>query len=116
MINFDDFWFQGYKEGSLMNAQENENSYLVELRAVGVKKEDIKINFEDDVLVVKSENKKASEQPKWLRREFHKDTIDKRIIVPGDSDRDNVKARVEDGILVIEIPKLESKKSVILVE
>ncbi len=114
MIDFYNNWFQGFKSESLMNVTETEKAYTIELRAVGLKKDEIKISFEDDVLVVKSEKKNDGEN--WLRHEFWNDSIDKRIIIPGDSDRDNVKAKVEDGILKIEIPKTESKKSVITIE
>lgn len=113
MIGFNDFWFQGFKENTPMNVKENENSFMIELRAVGLKKEDIKINFEDDVLVVKA---KVEDREPWLRHEFWRDSIDKRILIPGSCSQDNVKAKVEDGILSIEIQKKEKEKREIAVE
>ena len=114
MIDFNNFWFQSYKDGALMNAKEVEDSYILQFRAVGLDKKDIQVNFDDDVLVVKSLNdRKKESDTSWLRHEFWQDTLNKRIIIPENADKDQTQAKVENGILTVEIKKKEKSQRAI---
>ena len=42
-MNIFDYYFPGFKNEAMLNVRENDKSYLLELRAVGLTKDDIKI-------------------------------------------------------------------------
>ena len=109
-----DYYFPGFKNEALMNVRENDKSYLIELRATGLTKDDIKITFEDNTLIVKSIKPKV--ETTYVRHEFWDDTIDKRIQFPGDADIDTTTAKVENGILYVEVQKTAGRKHEIQVQ
>lgn len=113
-MNIFDYYFPGFKNEAMLNVRENDKSYLLELRAVGLTKDDIKITFEDNVLVIKSIKPKV--ETTYIRHEFWDDTIDKRIQFPADADIDSTTAKVENGILYIEIQKVAGSKKEIQVQ
>jgi HSP20 family protein len=113
-MNIFDYYFPGFKNEAMLNVRENDKSYLLELRAVGLTKDDIKITFEDNVLVIKSIKPKV--ETTYIRHEFWDDMIDKRIQFPADADIDSTTAKVENGILYIEIQKAAGSKKEIQVQ
>ena len=116
---FEDLFFPtSWVSASLMNLSETEDSFVIELRATGLSKEDIDISIEDDVLIVKSKTDSVNKSNKWLRHEFRPDKINKRIEIPYGCDLSNIKAKVELGILTITIPKDYEKtnKKYIMIE
>lgn len=113
-MNIFDYYFPGFKNKAMLNVRENNKSYLLELRAVGLTKDDIKITFEDNVLVIKSIKPKV--ETTYIRHEFWDDTIDKRIQFPADADIDSTTAKVENGVLYIEIQKAAGSKKEIQVQ
>jgi len=115
---FEDLFFPtSWVSASLMNLSETEDSFVIELRATGLNKEDIDISVEDDVLIVKSKTDTTNKNNKWLRHEFRPDKINKRIEIPYGCDLGNIKAKVELGVLTITIPKdyeKTNKKSIMI--
>ena len=52
------------------------------------------------------ENKKAH----YLRREFSYSKYEQTLILPDDVDKENIAARVADGVLTIDLPKIVQKQ------
>jgi HSP20 family protein len=106
--------FEGRNNG-LSNIAENENEYVVELTAPGLKKEDMKINLENDILTISSEieDKKEETNAGYHRREFRKSSFSRSFSVPKNVNRDEISASMTDGILIVSLPKIkeEEKKS-----
>ena len=104
------------KNGGLSNVSENENEYLVEISAPGLKKEDIKIELENDVLKISSsvEDKKEEKNESYYRREFYKSSFERSFAIPKGVNKDEISATMTDGILIVEIPKTtqEIKESI----
>jgi len=75
----------------------------------GVKKEDVKITFEKDLLMVEGEKKHESkeENAKYYKREISYGKFSRSFIV-GDADPSGIEASFTDGILNITIPKGKS--------
>ena len=97
------------------NVMENEEMYVVQLAAPGMKKEDFFVNINDEGnLVVKMEQKadekKADEKMHYLRREFSYTKYEQTLILPDDVDKNKIEAKVEDGILTVKLPKVEEAK------
>jgi HSP20 family protein len=95
-----------------VNILENEKAYTVEVAAPGLTKDDFHISLhEDNHLVVsvekKAETKDENKKGKYLRREFSYMNFTQSMILPDDVDIEKIDAKVEDGVLSIEIPKKE---------
>lgn len=100
------------KNNGLSNISENENEYLIELTAPGLKKEDIKIELENDVLKISSnvEDDKEEKNENYYRREFYKSSFERNFAIPKGVNKDEISATMTDGILIVEIPKMKEEK------
>ena len=95
-----------------INVIEDEKDYKVEVAAPGMNKEDFKINVTDDNYLVltmekKNESKDEDKKRKYLRREFSYHKFEQSLAIPEDVNKDDINATVHDGILTIEIPKVQ---------
>ena len=87
---------------------ETDKEYVVELALAGVKKEDIKMNLEDDVLSITAERKES--ENKYNRKQTFYGKYIKSFTLPESVDKENIQAAFEDGILKLSIPKTEEKQ------
>jgi Molecular chaperone (small heat shock protein) len=99
------------------NVMENENGYSVDIAAPGMTKNDFNIKIdENNVLTVsmekKEEKKDENKKMRFLRREFSYTQFTKSLILPDDVEKENIEAKIENGVLNISIPKKEEKKAV----
>lgn len=111
---FNDFfgneWLeQNYKSAPAINIQQNENGYFVEVAAPGMTKEDCKVRIdESDNLLIEFEKKSQTEDKdkkgSYLRREFSYTQFQRRMILPDSVEKDKITAKVENGVLTIDIP------------
>ena len=85
--------------------KENENSYVMDIEIPGFEKKDIGISLENGYLTIsaKKEEKQDGKKENYLRRERNYSCS--RSYYVGDVDKDKVKAKYENGVLVVEIPK-----------
>ena len=97
-----------------VNIRENENEYLIDVAAPGMKKDDFKVNYDNGRLVISSEIKHENEKKddgKITRREFSYSSFQRSFTV---SDKlvepDKIVAKYADGILSIKLPKREEVK------
>lgn len=91
---------------------EKDNAYYVQAELPGFKKDDITIEITDNYLTIRAkrdEMKQVEEKDKYIHRERSYGEFVRQFYV-NDADQDNIKAKLEDGILHIEIPKLHSDK------
>lgn len=95
-----------------VNIIESEDDFKVEVAAPGMTKEDFKVNInEDNELTVTMEKKsEQSEEDKkhkgtYLRREFSYSQFQQRLILPDNVMKEQIAARVENGVLTIDILK-----------
>ena len=95
-----------YSERS--NLLEDDNSYKLEIQVPGLTKKDISITSESGYLSIssKTEDKFKVDNKTYLRREFYNTEIELDYRLPDNIDMGNIKAKVENGILGIEVPKL----------
>ena len=97
------------------NIKENENAYTMEVAAPGLKKEWVRINLDNDgnlciAIENKMEHKNEDKHEHYLRREFSYSNYQQCYTLPEDADREKISAKVADGILEVEIPKLTPKE------
>lgn len=108
-----------------VNILEDENEFKVEVAAPGMTKEDFKVNInEDNELLItmekREEHKEGDEKEKdgkkqkkgtYLRREFSYSQFQQRLILPDNVEKGKIAAKVEHGVLTIEIPKKKETKT-----
>ena len=95
-----------------VNVKETEKAYIVELAAPGVKKEYCRIHVDEDhnlcvAIENKFEHKEEDKHSHYLRREFSYTNYEQKYSLPDDVNEEEINAKVEDGILTIDLPKLE---------
>ncbi len=113
---FNDSWMPVKFSGSTpaINVSEDEKAYKVEVAAPGMTKEDFKINVANDDLVISMEKKNDSKEDKkstkYLRREFSYSKFEQRLALPDNIEKQNICASMNDGVLVVNIPKMTEKE------
>lgn len=95
-----------------INVKETDKAYIVEVAAPGMKKEDFSINIDaDGNLAIKMEKKNVAKEENqrehYLRREFFYSKFEQTLLLPDDVDKDKIGAGVSDGVLTVDLPKLE---------
>ena len=101
-----------------INVIENEHGFELELAAPGMTKEDFKLSLDEEGDLVinmekkeeNKENKEGKRHGRYLRREFSYAKFQQTMILPEDADKENISASVENGVLKVNIPKLEVKE------
>ena len=94
--------------------KELDNAFELDIDMPGCSKEDVKAQILDGYLVVSastnSEKEEKDEKGKFIRRERYSGSMSRRYYVGDQIKQDDIKARFEDGILKLTIPKEEPKK------
>lgn len=105
--------FESKRNSGLSNVSENENDFYIEISAPGLKKEDIKIELENDILKISSDivDKKEKEENGYYRREFYMSSFERSFTLPKNANKNDISASMIDGILNITISKLKEQKS-----
>ena len=98
-----------------VNVKESEKAYTMELAAPGIKKEycRVAINDEGNLTIAienKQEHKHEDKHHHYLRREFSYSNYEQSYMLPDDVVKDQISAKVEDGILTVTMPKTEPKQ------
>jgi HSP20 family protein len=94
-----------------INEQANETVVIAELP--GVKKEDVKITFEENVLTISGERKpyEIPESARVLLNEVRVRNFNRSVRLAHDVDAEKISAEMKDGILRIALPKAETAKA-----
>jgi HSP20 family protein len=100
------------KTFAAMDVTESEQEYVAVSEMPGVKKEDVKISFEKNVLTVQGQRKpyEVPDEAKVLLNEIRVRDFSRSIQVPGDIDADKISAELENGILRVVLPKGQSAR------
>lgn len=96
-----------------VNIKESADRFEVEMAAPGFEKGDFKIELNKDVLTISSEKKvekETKDDQQFTRREFSYQSFCRSFSLPESTDRDNISARYDNGILKVEIPKMDHAK------
>jgi len=92
-----------------VNTREGEDGYYVELDLPGIKKEDINIDVNDNVVTISGERKtkKEVEEDDYYKIESNYGKFERSFALPDNVDTDNIHAQSQDGVLEVVIPKLK---------
>ena len=98
------------------DVKETETGYELDVDLPGYKKENVQVELKDGCLTVaaKTEQNKdeKDENGKYIRRERYSGTCSRSFYIGEDIEKNEIKAKFEDGILKISVPKKEVKKEI----
>ena len=116
--DFFDFSASAYSGSELMNTdiKETEKGYELTISLPGVKKEDIKAEVKDGYLMITAAaNSKTDEKDKtgkYIRRERYSGSMSRSFYVGDGVSQEDIKAKFENGVLTLDVPKKEAKPAV----
>tara|TARA_B100000212_G_scaffold23264_1_gene15504 strand:- start:5160 stop:5564 length:405 start_codon:yes stop_codon:yes gene_type:complete len=89
-----------------ISINQNDKAYLINIEIPGFDKSEIDITVEEDILSVVGKNSDVDNDMNYIRK-----SINRSFYLPEDSKADKINAKVKNGILEIEIPKLKKIKN-----
>jgi HSP20 family protein len=91
---------------------ETDKEYVIRAELPAVKKEDVKVTFEDGMISIKGERKQQKEDKneKYHRVESFYGSFERTFSLPDNVNSDAIHCESKDGILTVHIPKTESPK------
>lgn len=102
-----------------INVKENSNEYTMEFAVPGIRKEYCRVNLNNEgnlevYIENKLEHKEENKKEHFLRREFSYSNYQQTYVLPEDVEKDQIAAKVENGVLSINMPKkqVEEKKQI----
>jgi len=117
---FDDFNI-GFSDSSSfkpkINISEDDKNYYVDAELAGIKKDDVSIEYTNQILTItaKKQEEKEVKDKNYHRVESSYGTFSRSVQVPN-VDYNNTKAKFEDGVLKITLPKKLENKTKISIE
>ena len=92
-----------------VNTREGEYAYHVEVDLPGIKKEDVDISVEDNVLTISGERKVKDEvkEDDYYKIESRYGKFSRSFTLPEKVDVEDIHAEAGDGVLEIVVPKLK---------
>lgn len=110
---FDRFFNRSYVFNGIKpvksNFLEKENSFILETLVPGINKDELDISLDGNKLTIEFNKKesKKEEENNYTLKEFYSESFKRTYSLPEYIDSDNISSKCENGILYIEIPKLE---------
>ncbi len=111
--NFFDMPFTGRENPGLMKTDivEKDKGFELMIDMPGVKKENVKAELNDGYLTVSVNNEHASDEKdkegRYIRRERYFGSYSRSFYVGKDITQEDIKAKFENGVLKLDIPKKE---------
>lgn len=98
-----------------VNVQETNDDYRIEVAAPGMKRDEFKVELDNNVLTISSEREDKHEEQdetrNYTRREFNYQSFQRSFTLPENKvEGEKIAARYVDGILHITVPKKEEAK------
>jgi HSP20 family protein len=92
---------------------ERDKEYLIKVDLPEVRKEDVKVLFDDGVLTIKGERKVEKEEKgeKVHRTERYFGMFERTFALPEDVDAKLIRAESKDGVLYIHLPRVHVEKA-----
>jgi HSP20 family protein len=96
----------------LVDITEDDKEYLIKAELPEVKKEDVKVSVQDNVISISGERKSEKEEKgkKYHRVERAYGSFYRSFTLPEDADGGIVAAEFKDGVLKVRLPKSEKAK------
>ena len=98
--------------------QEKDGKYLISIDLPGYNKDEIKLSLEKGYLTISAEknDEKEEREEGYIRRERYSGHCSRSFYVGDNISEKNIKAKYDNGILKIDIPKEEKKETKKLID
>ena len=96
-----------------LDVKDEQDKYVVEAELPGIQKEEINLQLDEGRLTISVKREEEEEEEKEEKDYVHRErryTSMSRSIYLGDTDNKDISAKLEDGVLCIEIPKDKEKE------
>ena len=109
-----DFMPRANTTAPAVNVKVDDKAYTMEVAAPGIKKEFCRVSINDEgnlhvAIENKVEHKEEEKKHHYLRREFSYTNYEQDYTLPEDVDKDNIEAKVENGILTVTLPRIQKE-------
>ena len=98
----------------LTDVRDHEDHYEVEIDLPGFKKDQIQVELHDGTLTITAqkglEQNEKNNEGKYVRQERYSGMMSRSFYVGENMTEEDIKAKFEDGVLKLNIPKKEEKK------
>ena len=97
------------------DVKETDNSYEVDIDLPGFKKDEIEAKLENGYLTISAakgldKEEKDEKDGKYIRKERYSGAMSRSFYVGDELKQEDIKAKYQDGILKLSVPKEEPKK------
>ena len=97
------------------DVKETDNSYEVDIDLPGFKKDEIEAKLENGYLTISAakgldKEEKDEKDGKYIRKERYSGAMSRSFYVGDELKQEDIKAKYQDGILKLSVPKKEQKK------
>jgi len=108
-------WHDDAEAGQLgipVDVYENDDEVIVKAEVPGIKKEDLEINLQDNVLTIRGQTKQEEEirEEGYYRRELRQGSFYRAVSLPAEVKADEITATCADGVCTIKAPKAKEEK------
>ena len=90
-----------------VDIEETDDAWVVEAEIPGAKREDVNVEVHENELVVAGEIKDKERKGVLRRRTRRVGQFEYRVTLPGEVDADRIDASLDNGVLVVRVPKPE---------
>lgn len=96
-----------------LDVSEADGEYLVRADLPAVKKEDVSVTIDNDILTIAGERKfdKEEKSERVHRRESFRGMFSRSVSLPANADAGGIRAESKDGVLTVHIPKTKNEKA-----
>lgn len=108
---------EDHSEGQLaLDVYQTKNKIVILAPIAGVKLDDMSVTVSDDVLTIKGKRNLETNIPEedYLTQECFWGDFSRSIVLPASVDTSKINAKFKDGVLTIEIPKIEKVKQKVI--
>ena len=98
--------------GIPVDVYETDDEVIVKAEVPGIKKEDLEINLQDNVLTIRGQTKQEEEvkEEGYYRKELRTGSFYRAVTLPAEVKQDGITASCENGVCTVKAPKAKEEK------
>lgn len=102
---------KGWATLPAVNVCENNDEYIIDVAAPGMKREEFRVEIANNVLTISSQREEKEDNMNFTRREFNYQSFQRTFTLPENKvEGEKISAKYTDGILRITVPKKDEAK------
>ncbi|HLP16138.1 MAG TPA: Hsp20/alpha crystallin family protein [Bacteroidota bacterium] len=114
---FDEGRFGGSEAfAPMVDVSETKDTYVIKAELPGLKKEDVKVTMNNNIVTIAGEKKIEEEKREgnFYRMERSFGSFERSIAIPGPIKADAIECKYADGLLTLSLPKTEEAKQKVI--